>query len=201
MRTRTVLLYGLSLGWAVAGTGTGLAGEFPEFPELTPVVSAPEATNPKAASASPASGPAGAKAAAAEAFAKQMGITVAELKRLRQLGFADSEIATQLIENKRTAQQVITEREIVNELASALADANVRAYKKSASEQASERERSMRAALAKVRRDRKVSREELRRVLAGTSLVTPKDMRRLLGFPLFDTDNLRRAGTSVFGEE
>jgi hypothetical protein len=138
----------------------------------------------------------------ADEIARQLGVTTAELKQLRKLGFADSEIFTQVVENQRTARQVVLEREIINELAKALAEANVKSYKLSASEQSAQRERSMKAALAKVRRDYQTNREELRRILAGTSLLNPQEMKRCLGIPLFDTDNLRRVvGTSLFGDE
>jgi hypothetical protein len=179
------------LGLGVLGaSASALAGEPPE------TTAAAAATSPRAADSKPAAPP------SAEDVAKRLGVSVPELKRLRQLGFADSEIATQVIENKRTARQVITEREVINELAGSLAQVNVRVYKLSASEQSAERERAMKAALNKVRRERKTTREELRRIVAGTSLFTPEEVKRYLGIGLFDTDNLRRVvGTSVFGEE
>ena len=185
MVARTVVLSVSLLGAAAPAN----AAEPPDVTAPAPAASASAAAKPP-------------EAPSAEDVAKRLGVSVPELKRLRQLGFADSEIATQVIDNKRTARQVITEREVINELARSLADVNVRVYKLSASEQTAEGERAMKAALAKVRRERRASREELRRIVAGTSLFSPEEVKDYLGIGLFDTDNLRRVvGSSVFGEE
>jgi hypothetical protein len=142
----------------------------------------------------------GPAAAAVDEAARRFGVTVDELKQLRQLGFADSEIAAQLSDGKRTARQIITERAVIDDLARALAQVNARVYKLSVSEQNTERERAMKAALARTRRDHHASRDDLRRILAGTSLLTPEETRHLLGPGLFDTDTIRRVGATLFGE-
>jgi hypothetical protein len=204
MKTRLVVVVVSVIGFAATGRsdeparsvplatlfGAGGSSETPE----TEKAKVPLAAKPK-----PAAGRAA--AAAVEAAARRFGVTVSELKRLRQLGFADSEIAAQLQDGKRTARQIIAERAIIDDLAKALADANARVYKLPASEQDAQRERAMKAALAKVRRDHHAGRDDLRRILAGTSLLTQEETKRLLGPSLFDTDTIRRVGATLFGDD
>ena len=75
---------------------------------------------------------------------------------------------------KRTARQVITEREVINDLVKVVADVNVRVSQLPAKQQPTEREALLKDALAKVRRDHRTSREEMRRILgARTSSPLP----------------------------
>ena len=127
-----------------------------------------------------------------ENAAKQIGVTTTELTRLRELGFADSEISIQINENKRNARQLITEREVVNELAKELVEIDARVFKLSDSEQLAERERALKMALAKIRRDHRTSKDELRRILANTSFFTPEELRRALGPAMFRADDIKR---------
>jgi hypothetical protein len=183
MKTWMVALGALWL--ASAGAVTTTAGEPPN---------APTNNNDKAKDAKP-------RKASVEEAAKAIGVSADELKRLRELGFVDSEIVTQLRDHKRTARQIITEREVVSDVAKAFAEVNARVYQMPEKEQAAERERSLRAALAKVRRDHRTSKEELRRILAGTSFFTPEEMNRVLGAGFFAADELRRVFFSADDEK
>jgi hypothetical protein len=124
--------------------------------------------------------------------AKALGVTEAELKRLHELGFADSEIVVQVNESRRTARQIIQECEVVSDVAYSLAEAAARINLLPKRERAAERDRSMKSIVARARRDHKVSRDDLRRILSATNLFTPDDLRRALGPVLFRTDELRR---------
>src|SRR4051812_41609505 len=124
-----------------------------------------------AAGEKPTTTPAGGEAArvveSPEETAKALGVTLAELKQLRAFGYSDSEILHQLTDNKRTARQLITERGVIDTFSKALAEVDARVYQMSASKRNSEREAATRAALAKVRREHRTSRDELRKILAG----------------------------------
>lgn len=114
-----------------------------------------------------------------ESDAKVFGVRVAELKRLRQFGYSDAEIHAQITENGRTPRQLIVEREVVNELAKVLADVNQRVYKMPADEQVTEREKAIRDAVTKIRRERRASREELKQILSRTSFLQDNELKRV----------------------
>jgi hypothetical protein len=153
MKTRTVILGGLWLACNLA------ADEPPKAPKTEAKTKAE---------------------AKLESDAKTFGVSVADLKKLREFGFADAEIYGHIQENKRTARQLITEREVVDDLAKALAEVNQRVYRMPEKKQASERERAMKDAIAKIRRERKPSREELREILTKTSFLRDDQLRRVV---------------------
>ncbi len=167
MRTRMVVPGVLWLANVVALE----AGEPPKTP----------ATDPKPQAA----------AAKLEPDAKKLGLGVAELKRLREFGFTDSEILDQTSGKKRTARQVITEREVINDLVRIVAEVNVRVSRFPAKQQPAEREALLKDALAKVRRDHRTSREEMRRILAGTNFLSSAELDRVLGTSFFGVDGLK----------
>ena len=111
--------------------------------------------------------------------AKAFGVTVAELKRLREFGYSDSEIFTQIKDNNRTARQLITEREVVNDLAKVIAEVNKRVYKMPEQKQAKEREKAMKDAVSKIRRERRTSRDEMREILTKTSFLRDDELKRV----------------------
>jgi hypothetical protein len=126
-----------------------------------------------------------------ETAAEDLGVTAPELKRLRALGFADSEVAALTQVQKRTPREMITEREVLNDVGKGLDEANARVYQMPPKQAATERDRALRAVIAKVRRDHHASREELRRILSGTSYLTADELKRFLGGPgLFGIDDL-----------
>jgi hypothetical protein len=168
-----------SITRASAGTGSSASAS----PNTTPAPNAKVKAKPNKPVGPPV-----------EVVAESIGVTPAELKRLRELGFGDSEVAFQVKEQKRTARQLILEREVLGDVSKALTEVNARVYQMDKDEQTAERERSMKAALAKVRRDHKMTRDELRRVLASTSFFTPDELKRVLGFSLFSgAEELTRA--------
>lgn len=119
-------------------------------------------------------------AARLETDAKTFGVSVAELKKLREFGYADAEIMALTVEQKRTARQLITEREVVDDLAKVIAEVNQRVYKMSESRQASEREKALRDAVTKIRRERRASRDELRQILTKTSFLRDDELKRVV---------------------
>lgn len=127
-----------------------------------------------------------------ESAARRVGVTAEELKRLRQLGFTDAEVLTQTQTGQRTARQIITECEVIADAARAVGELNARVAKLPARDQAGERDRGLRSALARIRRERRTTRDELRRILAGTSLLNEEELRRALGPGFFRTDDLLR---------
>lgn len=140
----------------------------------------------------PSNKPKVAKLVQIETAAKQLGVSTIELTRLRELGFADSEISNQINDNKHTAHQLITEREVVNDLAKEIVEIDARVFRLPDSEQPAERDRALKSALAKIRRDHRASKDELRRILANTSFFTPEELRRALGPAMFRADDIKR---------
>ena len=135
------------------------------------------------------------KSANTEEAAKRVGVTVDELRRLRALGYLDSEVESLVKSGKRVARDMILEREVLNDLSKALDAANAQVFELSGEKKVQERERAIKAALAKAGKDHRAGREDLRKILSGTSYFTPDELKRLLGPPsLFSTDNLRRVG-------
>ncbi len=114
-----------------------------------------------------------------DADAKTFGVTRAEMKRLREYGYSDAELRTQLVENKRTARQLITEREVVDDLAKALVEVNKRVYNMPPDEQDAEREKGMRDAVNRIRRTRRATREEIRQILTKTSFLRDDEVSRV----------------------
>lgn len=114
-----------------------------------------------------------------DADAKSFGVTRGEMKRLREYGYSDSELRTQLVENKRTARQLITEREVVDDLAKALVEVNKRVYNMPPDQQDEEREKGMRDAVNRIRWTRRASREEIRQILTKTSFLRDDEVSRV----------------------
>ena len=159
MKTRMVILGALWLASA-------LAADEPAKTITTTPVPAPETQAQLAAKQ--------------EADAKTFGVTVAELKRLRDYGFSDAELMAQIRENKRTARDLINERVVVDELAKALYEVNQRVYQMPEEKQASEREKALKDAVARLRRERRTSREELRQILSKTSFLRDDQLKRVV---------------------
>jgi hypothetical protein len=176
---------------AAAGGGVAVAAEPPS--SAAPDRPAPVSSTTSGTAKSSVKPP---RAVPIEEAALQVGVTVPELKRLRQLGFSDPEVATLLQASKRSAHDLITEREVLSEIGKAIDEVSARVYQLPVARQTAEREKTIKAALAKVRRDLRTSRDELRRILASTSYLTPDEQRRFLGGPAFFADdlNLRRTG-------
>lgn len=127
-----------------------------------------------------------------EADSKALGLSVPDLTRLRQLGFADPEIAYQTAELKRTPRQMITEREVINDMSKAYTDMEERVHKLPYDQRAAERESTIKATLTRVRRDHRTSRDDLRKILANTNFLTADETKRYLGPGLFSVDTLER---------
>jgi hypothetical protein len=185
MKARMVALGVVWVAATAAAGAVGTEGEAPRAPKADR-----DLYGKKAAAIAEA---ARRTAAEVEKTSKLLGISPDELKRLHELGFADAEVANLLHTQKRTARQLIIEREVLSDVSRALAEVNARVHQMSAKEQAAERERAMRAALARVRRERRTSKDDLRKILAQTSFFTPDELKRCLGSSfLAGADDLRR---------
>ena len=104
-----------------------------------------------------------------------------------------------VVDRKLTARQLITRREVVNEICKTIEEVNPRVFQLSGSQQSAERDRALKATLARIRHDRKLGRDELRGILDGTSLFAPDELNRLLGGAGFlGVDDLRRM---IFAQE
>ncbi len=114
-----------------------------------------------------------------DASAKTFGVTRAEMKKLRDFGYSDVELTFQLNDNKRTARQLILEREVVDDLAKALVDVNKRVYGMPADQQETERDKGMRDAVNRIRREHRASREEIRQILSKTSFLRDEEISRV----------------------
>jgi hypothetical protein len=171
---------------AVAGEPPGAGADAPKVARVSPTSHATQASAVKPPKRVPI-----------EDVAQQLGVSTAELTRLHQLGFADSEVAALIQTHKRTAREMITEREVLNDVGKALDQANAQVYQLPAKQQTPERDRVLKTSLAKIRRDHRAGREEFRRILAGTSFFNADELKRLLGAPSFfnvDDLNLKRTG-------
>ena len=114
-----------------------------------------------------------------DADAKTFGVSRTELKRLREFGYSDLELKTQLVDNKRTARQLITEREVVDDLAKALVEVNKRVYNLPPEEKDAAREKAMKDAVNRIRWMRRASREEIRQILTKTSFLRDEEVNRV----------------------
>ena len=88
--------------------------------------------------------------------------------------------SARIVDNKRTARQLIIEREVVDDLAKALVEVNKRVYGMPPEKQETERDKGMRDAVNRVRREHRASREEIRQILAKTSFLRDEELSRVV---------------------
>lgn len=189
MKARMALAMLVSVGGMTAADGG------PPQPTTTPARISPTSHGAANSSVRPP------QALSIDEAAARVGVTADELRQLRKLGFSDPEAAALLRNGQRTAQELIAERAVLEDVGKAVAETSARVYKMLPVQAANERDQAMKAALARVRREHRLGRDELREILAGTSYFTADELKRHLGGSGFfglDDSTLHRVGWPDF---